>query len=99
MTLQQTYLSIISNQAGRNVGSSTSNTVYRTCVIMRNTGAFAFVKGGVFTYWTLIYADIAGNTTPVYPSIGQSSDTTTTMSVDYIMVPSLLWLPSPIISD
>lgn len=33
-------------------------------------GELYFIKGGVFTNWTLLWVSMTGNTTPVYPMVG-----------------------------
>lgn len=33
-------------------------------------GELCFIKGGVFTNWTLLWVSMTGNTTPVYPMVG-----------------------------
>lgn len=46
-------------------------TSYQLMVILRATGAFFLVKGGVYTAWTLVWVDAAGSSTPVKAVISQ----------------------------
>ena len=71
----QTYLGTTNQLIAYNAAASLSaatyadDTEYQTVVIARETGAFHFVKGGVFTDWTLLYVDGRNSTASIYPAI------------------------------
>lgn len=50
------------------------NTDYQFCIVLLTTGEYYFVKGGVFTNWTLFWIGNVGTSTPLYAGInGHSS--------------------------
>ena len=79
------------------VGAYTA-VLYRTAHIMRANGYYYFIKGGVFTKWTLLLVLPTGNNASMYPGnqvvIGSNG-----YSVDFMRVPVTLWLPIPLASD
>ena len=79
------------------VGTYVVGTTYQVAIPLRAAGGFCFVKGGIYTNWTLIYGGVGNAATPMYPNI--SSSAAGVMTVDYIRVPAALWLPTPLISD
>lgn len=44
-------------------------TDYQFAIILRGTGAFYLIKGGIYTSWTLFAVDVADATATVYPSV------------------------------
>lgn len=44
-------------------------TYYDLAIVLRTAGAFVFVRGGIYTTWTLIWAGNAGTTSPLKASI------------------------------
>ena len=80
------------------VGAIAVSTTYKFAMILRASGFAAFVKGGAFTNWTLVWLDTVSGSTPLYPTISANS-TTNAWSSDYFRVPRDLWLPVPLASD
>ena len=39
------------------VGTIAQDTIYNFAIVMRSSGAFMFVKGGIYTQWTLMWVD------------------------------------------
>lgn len=72
-------------------------TSYQIAVLMRDTGNYYFVKGGAFTYWTLLWASAAG-TGNGYPGIG-ALNTTSVFTSNWVRIPDKLGLPAPVASD
>lgn len=77
------------------IGAYTAAT-YQIAAVLRASGVFCFIKGGAFTYWTLLWADARGNDTPLYIAIHNYNKEITS---SYIRVPARLWLPTPIAAD
>lgn len=90
-------VTLSSSQQGT-VGPIASNTSHRLCVILRAVGFYFFIKGGVFTNWTLVWSTASNSNNILYPTIaavgGGGSYTN-----DYIKTSYTLWLPTPILSD
>lgn len=95
-----TALRVTGNQGGAQVtvGALVAATAYIVAIALRSTGLMAFIKGGAFTNWVLIWIDATESTSPVYPAVG-ANGTTNAWSVDYIRMPRDLWLPIPLASD
>lgn len=91
--------STIKSQGDSNVtvDAFSTATAYDLAIALRAAGLHMFVKGGAFTYWTLIWPTPTGSGT-VFPSI-QAFDATSDFVVDYFRHSDTLWLPSPIASD
>lgn len=81
------------------VGAAVLGTEYKFGVILRNDGAFHFVKGGIYTNWTLIWANLSNTYAMAYPHMSVTGSTAAEAVADYIRVPAVKWLPSPLVSD
>lgn len=81
-----------------NVGSVSAGQTYELVVVLRASGAIFYVKGGIYTTWTLLFIDSISTTSPIYPSVSVNSSTNV-WRADYIRVPQNLWLPTPLASD
>lgn len=69
---------VIESASNINSALNLSNSVnYQTALVLRSSGAFYLVKGGIFTNWTLAWPGVADSTTTVYPAIGFRSATAT----------------------
>lgn len=77
------------------VGAYTTNT-YSLCIVLRATGAFYFIKGGVFSTWELLHVGATNAVSPLYPAVVSYNSP---QSVDNIRIPATLWLPVPLASD
>lgn len=72
------------------------STNYTFAVVRKTAGAYFFVKGGVFTSWTLVWISPLSSTGTMSPMLrGNAANTTT----DFLRVPSALWLPTPLAYD
>lgn len=78
------------------VGGIANATTYYTCTVLRAAGAYSFIKGGAFTYWTLLYYIPDGSDGTLYASTETYS---ATFAMDFIRVPDVLWLPTPLAYD
>ncbi len=89
-------LSIISNATlGPAVCAFVADgTIYNLAIIQRSTGAFYYIKGGSFTYWTLLYIGNSSNTTPLYAA---SAGYTAVFSTSRYHLPNFRWLPTPLL--
>lgn len=72
-------------------------TTYQTASIMRTTGTWNFIKGGAFTYWTLIYVTTFVGTA-MYPTIF-AANATAPFTADNARVPEQVYIPAPLQSD
>ena len=59
------------------------------------TGYYLFIKGGIYTNWTLLYQTALGSTA-VYPVISSYNSIST---ADNIRIPTSTWLPTPLAYD
>lgn len=74
-----------------------SATPYKFCVILRGTGAFTFIKGGIFTYWTLLWITAVGSAA-MFPAVtGQAAGWN--INVKNLRIPILLYIPIPLAYD
>jgi hypothetical protein len=82
------------------LGSFVSGTNYTAAVIMKSTGAYYFIKGGIYTNWTLLYIYPTG-TSAANPKffINGVSPPTDTYALDNIRIPTSTWLPTPLAYD
>lgn len=71
-------------------------TTYQIALILRVSGYLAFIKGGAFTNWTLLYIYAGNATQPMFASVQSNS---AQLTVDNLIVPAARWLPTPLISD
>ncbi|KKU59050.1 MAG: hypothetical protein UX82_C0029G0001, partial [Microgenomates group bacterium GW2011_GWE1_47_12] len=82
-----------------NVSSAlTPGTSYRLVLVLRETGAYYYIKGGTYTNWTLLWIGATDSTATLYPGVG-TSDTTTVASIDNMRIPTEIWLPTPLAYD
>lgn len=74
-----------------------SATTYRVALVLRGTGMFYFIKGGVFTNWTLIWISATGNGNllPGFTNVG----TTDVYTVDDMRIPVPTYIPNPLAYD
>jgi hypothetical protein len=86
----------VSANANHGDGTRTNGTAYQTAVVLRNSGAYYFVKGGTQTNWTLLLSSSQGNTNMLFPGISNYS---ATFTADNIRIPTALWLPTPLAYD
>jgi len=80
-----------------NVGAWVNGTAYKYAVVLRSSGYFVFIKGGLFTNWTLLNVIATDSTATVHPGI--DNDAAGAFTADNIRIPKRLWLPSPLASD
>jgi hypothetical protein len=78
------------------IGDFAASTAYQLALVLRAQGVDYFVKGGAFTYWTLLWHGGNGNVSPVYPGI---SNYNAAFSADEPRVAKRRWLPEPIAYD
>ena len=71
-------------------------TNYILAIVLRVTGAYLFVKGGVYTNFTLMPAFETNAAATLYPCIETNSSVYT---VDFVRIPVVCWLPTPLASD
>lgn len=72
-------------------------TTYQVAIPLRSAGSFCFVKGGIYTNWTLIHIGAGNSSALMYPNLSGSASGV--MTVDEIRVPATKWLPTPLASD
>lgn len=79
------------------IASTSSTVLYNTYLVLRGSGAFAFIKGGAFTNPTLLFSDTTLDSSAKYVVL--SNGRAANCFFGPILVPKTLWLPSPIASD
>ena len=72
------------------------NTTYQFAYVLRAAGVFLFLKGGIYTNWTLIYSSVLGTTATLYPTVNAFLGS---QSEDNIRVPKQTYIPVPLQSD
>jgi hypothetical protein len=92
-----TFLRVYDNASLIIVGTQLSTAVdYQVAVILRATGAFYFIKGGIYTYWTLVWVSDRSSVAVVYPVV---STLDSAYTADDIYYPPITWTPPAIASD
>ena len=81
----------------RQCGVLEDSTEYTTLAALRAAGSFFFLWGGAYTVPTLMYVANVSASDPVYPTAAIQYNTA--YAINYIRVPSSLWLPTPLASD
>jgi len=82
--------------AGPVIATPVDATEYQLAAVLRSTGVYWYIKGGAFTYWTLLWVGSTDNTATLYPAI---SNYNAVLTADNIRVPTGLWLPTPLCYD
>jgi hypothetical protein len=91
-----TTMNYFINNTGIVIGTLAPSTDYYFATVLRTTGAYIYVKGGVFVKWTLIWIDNTNNTASYYPGMTTFNNTFTS---SFLRIPQDLWLPTPLSSD
>lgn len=92
-----TILTVESANNGPVLAAYGATTDYQLWIILRATGHLVFIKGGAWTYPTLLWAGAIDFDPELLAIISQNS--TGTMTYDYLRVPAARWLPTPLASD
>lgn len=75
-----------------------AGTEYQLCLILRSTGVWYFVKGGVFTFWTLVWTSPTGAAN-LFPGFANQG-TADVYTVDDIRIPAgVTFIPQPLVYD
>ena len=93
-----TDLRVYEGTTGIIVGAYSKHLDYQIAVVLRAAGVYYFIKGVAFTNWTLLYSSSTSAETPMY-AFASAEDGSSTVTVDYIRVPDVLWLPEPLAYD
>lgn len=91
-------LAIVDNASIISVGAAPAPaTNYFCAVVLRATGCWYFIKGGIYTNWTLVYISSlsSSNLLPSFTNIGANG----TYTADNIRVPVALYIPLPLAYD
>jgi len=88
----------INGTASPTCGVWTGSNTYQIVVISRSNGCFFFIKGGIYTNWTLLWFTNNGTFSSLYPTL-VAINNGAGYTADYIRVPKDLWIPSPLLSD
>lgn len=78
------------------IGTITSATQYRASIVLRESGAFYFLKTTTGNWLLLWIANSPTDSTPLYPAITNFSGA---YSYQDVIVPADRWLPAPLASD
>lgn len=79
------------------LGKTSLSTDYTYSLIQREKGAYWFIKGGLYTNWTLLWISNLSSLSTMYPTLHGSISTIST--VDNIRIPTPTWLPTPLAYD
>ena len=90
---------VIAGTIGANIGIWEDNTDYAVLLIQRTSGYYWFLKGGAFTYWTLLWHLENGTTSLRCPVVSQAGTGGTPYTIRKVYIPVEKWVPSPIVSD
>lgn len=88
------------NRAGAglvSIGSYVSGTTYQCLLITRSVGQFYFIKGGIYTYWTLIAVSTIGSVN-LYPTL-RPIGVLGAISSNHFISPKWKFMPTPLDSD
>jgi hypothetical protein len=73
------------------------NTVYNFGLVLKQIGCGYFIKGGIYTNWTLLYLNNLKNTATLYAAFANHG--TGSCNATSFRIPTTLWLPTPLLSD
>lgn len=76
-----------------------AGTTYQIAITLRTTGAFVFIKGGIYTNWTLLWVSNLLSGATLYATLQLNGALTADVLTSYMRVVSLGWLPAPLASD
>jgi len=76
--------------------SSYTATSYMIGIVLRTVGTYYFIKGGVYTNWSLLWFDGINASATLYPAL---VDHSAVPAIDFIRVPQSLWIPPPLAYD
>lgn len=97
--MNTTTLAVVPSAAGSiTVGTIALSTAYQLAIVQRAAGNFYFIKGGIYTNWTLVWIDSVGTNGVSYVFAAQLG-TTTAFAIDTIRVSEYYWLPAPVAAD
>jgi hypothetical protein len=74
----------------------TAGTPYQLACILRQAGQYYFIKGGIYTAWTLLAIRATSTIASANPAI---DNYTAVLTMDNLRVPARLWLPTPLVYD
>ena len=87
-------LKILENTAvAITLGSYVGATAYDVAISQRNSGFWAFIKGGTFANWTLLWVSTA-STGNLFPAVGSAAGTVNIATCDGLRVPQSLYIPT-----
>lgn len=81
---------VVNNITGPAIGTFSAATAYTLAIILKSTGVYYFIKGGAYTYWTLLFQSMILTTATVYAGIANYNSAFTS---DFLRVPLALYLP------
>jgi hypothetical protein len=79
------------------ISTNVPGTDYKLVLVLRSAGEYYFIKGGIYTTWTLLLVGFTHANSPIYPSAMNTA--VTSYTINYMRVPKSLWSPVPLISD
>lgn len=88
----------VAGGAGPEVGSFAANTFYEVAIILRAAGFAAYVRGGIYANFELVWLSESVVTSPMFPG-AQVIGAGRGFSSHYMHVPAQLWLSAPQLSD
>lgn len=74
-----------------------NNTQAEYAMILRATGCQYYRKSG--SNWLLLWVDATGSTATLTPYMNAGSVASVTISMEYVRIPTTLWLGAPLASD
>src|SRR3989339_692377 len=80
----------------RAIGETYTNGTYILALVLRASGPYYYLKGGIYSNWTLIWQDSVGSAATLYPTILNNGNG---LTADNIRIPTATWLPTPLAYD
>ena len=79
------------------VGSYVAGTIYDVAVVLGKTGSDVYIKGGAFTYWTLLWSGSSNSTATLYPEAAGAVNASFVLKSIRTLVKT--WKAAPLVSD
>ena len=80
-------------------GTPVADTEYDFMVVLRTTGSFLFIRGGIWTDWSLVCIESISSDTPLYVAATYFFPSSESSNMSRVAVPKLLWMPTPLAYD
>ena len=80
-------------------GTIVADTEYDFTVVLRTTGSFLFIRGGIWSDWSLVYVESISSTATLYVAATYFLAPAKVCNMSRVAVPKRLWMPTPLAYD